>query len=130
MISKYIIAGLGAALLAASVATVVQTRRLNTAKLDIAVLESQVGDKDSLIDMQSKAVTDLQKAEQDRILEIAKRGARIAELLNTLDAERAKRRAATEADYALPGCKQLMETDLAGVCPAHALSVRDAAPNR
>lgn len=130
MLKQYLYMGAAAAALVAVGVIAYQHRVINALEADNAVLESRVQDKNSLIDAQSTSIEDLAKKGQELILAVAERGAQIATLHAELAAARSKRNAAVEKDYALPDCAALLATDLAGVCPAHAQRLRDAATAR
>lgn len=124
---KYIAMGLGAALLLALGGLYWQTARLDRAQENIAVLKATARDNAALVDAQNAAIADLNRIEGERVVAMKAAGIRLAELATNLAAERAKRRKATETDYARPDCTAFLETDLASLCPAHAVGVRDAA---
>jgi hypothetical protein len=124
---QYIAAGLAAVTLILGVVTTRQCSKIDELKADRAVLESQVGDKDALIDQQAQAAADMIASAQADSKRIEAAGKRIETLTNDLDAERSKRRASRETDNALPACNELRAVDLAAVCPAYARGLRDAA---
>lgn len=127
MIERYLVIGLGAAFLLAFTGAVVQSNRLHKAKEEIAVLESRVADKDAVIAKQAKGIGDMITASRAAEAALKAAGDTLDTTLQLLAAERAKRNAKVETDYAKPDCAALLATDLASVCPAHAQRLRDAA---
>lgn len=120
---------LGAALaVAAAVGTIAyQHRVINGLEAANAVLAGQVQDKDHTIGTLKDAAAGMIAASKAAEAALRAAGADVETLETQLAVERAKRRKATETDYALPDCQALLATDLARACPAHARSVRDAA---
>ena len=127
MFEKYFLPVAAAAVLALGVTVFFQHRVINSLQAENAVLEQRVGDKDATIAAQSAGIDDMIKAATAAGETLKSAGDRIDTLNAQLAAERAKRNAALEADYAVPDCAALLATDLAAVCPAHARRLRESA---
>jgi hypothetical protein len=127
---KYLLLGGAVLLFLAGTFITYQTNKIDRLEAENAVLEAGAAATGIILDRQSEAIDEMARLGQERIVAIAARGARIAELHAELDRERVKRSAAVEKDYALPDCAALLATDLAAVCPAHAQRLRDAAAIR
>lgn len=127
---QYIAAGAGIVALGLGITALVQHNTIEDLELDVAALESQVADKDGLIDAQATGIAEMIKTATAAEAALRAAGDTIDETARQLAAERAKRTAKVEKDYALPDCAALLATDLGNVCPAHAQRLRDAATNR
>lgn len=130
MLKQYLYLGAALAALVAVGTIAYQHRVINGLEADNAVLKGQVQDKDATIDAQSHGIAEMIKAATASEAALKAAGDTIDTYNALLAAERAKRNAKVEKDYALPDCAALLATDLAAVCPAHAQRLRDAATNR
>ena len=124
---QYIAAGAGAVALILGVVTVTQHRTIERHELTIGALKDQVSDKDATISAQSTGIAEMIKTATEAEKGMKAAGDLIESLNTDIARERARRAATVEKDYALPDCAALLALDLAGVCPAHAGRVRDAA---
>lgn len=127
MLKQYLYLGAALAALVAVGTIAYQHRVINGLEADNAVLKGQVQDKDATIDAQSHGIAEMIKAATASEAALKAAGDTIDTYNALLAAERAKRNAKVEKDYALPDCAALLATDLAAVCPAHAQRLRDAA---
>lgn len=120
---------IGAALVAAGVAAFIgyQHSRIETLELENDRLEHTIGDKNATIDAQARGIDSMITASVAAEAALKAAGDTLDTTNRLLAAERAKRNAKVETDYALPDCAALLAIDLARVCPAHAQRLRDAA---
>ena len=121
---QYLAAGAGVVALGLGITTLVQHNKIEDLEAAKTVLESRVADKDATLEAQNAGVAALQTEAEAAGAALKAAGDRTDALTAELAAERSKRNAAVEKDYALPDCQALLATDIAAICPAHAARIR------
>lgn len=137
MLTKYLTAGLGVALLGALAFGAIQTSRVGTVKAEKRALEIEYGDllestigKDTTIERLETAVAALRlaaQADQDRLRVAATAIVSYRDILAARDAQLDD---LSRGDYDKPDCAALLAMDIAAVCPGVARSLRERAEGR